>query len=474
MASRNRSNKKKTKALLVAKGNQSFATGALVGATNALAIADQQLGAISWDHSSTVRAYGNFLQAGDTAQQVYAIKLLQGTPASSNIQTVNAFNVSHKGYVESGVIRRDKIHSVSSVKAALPTQSSNYFHTFAAITDLTEYALYVQLRSVRNDRDFSQHNDEVHPFSYETPNYTLLPLITDKESHMLQNLIHNVNLSSKAVGFTSPFNAAPNKNFVVFGINKAGGTGLAINTIANGTSITFMTINGTAQTITADFTLVNTLNKAIAAGLPAAATIENVTIANAGLAGQTANVDAMLFLGLPEDTAVAFDNISQVMPKIEVRLADGFSEMVPLYTSVVTSRAFEGTGLLRQLQIEFDENARLHQFSLENQPRNDFFPQAPSYLDSAQSLYNISRIEYYDVEENLTAQPVQPKLITVVLPAAISNPAVTASTAYIIATTATNTLTSLNNILSVWLESARLQISGHELKGSSTAATNFV
>lgn len=476
MSNRKRTNKRGVHSFGVAStANQALvATGNIVGSGNFVNIANQQFGVISTDHNSTTQPYGDFLAAGNTATQVRSIRFVQGTPNSANTTNVNAFGVGHKAYVQSGNIRRDKIRSVSCVKAKLPIQSTQYFKTFQAPTDLTVYKAWVELRSVRNDRDFSNSNDEVHPYSFETPAYSAIASITNPLSHMLQNLIHQANLDSRLVSPNTPFHASAAKNFVIFGLNISGaGSGVAINTLASGTTITFMTINGVAQTVVADTTLINTLTNAISGGLLNTATIENVNISNAGTAGATSVVNAFLVVALPEREAVAFDNIMQVMPKVDVRLGAGFSDMAPTYSKTVTSRAFEGVGLSRQLRIEFDANARLAEFSQQNHPWTDYFPQAPSYVDVADSLYTVGRIEYYDEEETMTTNPMSPKMCTIIYPATISNPSATAGTAYTIAALTANPLATLNTILGAWLDTA-VAFSGHELKGESTTGANFV
>src|SRR6056297_4213100 len=109
----NRANTASKEIILVGSGDQALASGALAGDSTSLNIADGQLGVLSWDFDGTV-ALGTFITAGVTAANVQAVKVLQGTPKSNAIHTVEPWEVSDQGFVESGIIHRSNIRSVAT------------------------------------------------------------------------------------------------------------------------------------------------------------------------------------------------------------------------------------------------------------------------------------------------------------------------------------------------------------------------
>lgn len=237
----NRAQTASQEVILVGDGDQALASGALAGSTTALGIADAQLGVLSWDFDGTV-ALGNFITAGTTAAQVQAIKVLQGTPKSSAIHTVEPWEVSDKGYVESGIIYRDNIRSISTIVYETPIYSAYAVTDLPTIAAATEYSAYVYLYSVRNDRDWSD-NDEVVYETFETPDS--LTGITDTTEYVISNLLYKFNTRSRV---SSVSNAASvrrgNKDYIALAVNTSGSAGAD-----GGTVIGNVTCAGTPTTI---------------------------------------------------------------------------------------------------------------------------------------------------------------------------------------------------------------------------------
>lgn len=227
--------------ILVGDGDQALASGALVDGTTSLGIADAQLGVLSWDFDGTV-ALGNFITAGTTAAQVQAIKVLQGTPKSASIHTVEPWEVEDKGYVESGIIYRDNIRSISTVVYETPVYSAYAVTDLPTIAAATEYSAYVYLYSVRNDRDWSD-NDEVVYETFETPDS--LTGITDTTDYVITNLLYKFNTRSRVASVSNSASVRRgNKDYIALAVNTTGSAGAD-----GGTVIGDITCAGTPTTI---------------------------------------------------------------------------------------------------------------------------------------------------------------------------------------------------------------------------------
>lgn len=286
--------------ILVGSGDSALASGALVGSTTSLGISNGQLGVLSWDFDGTVNL-GTFITAGVTASQVQAIKILQGTPKSSAIHTVNPWEVSDKGYVESGIIHASNIRSVSTVKYVVGNYSASVHTDLPSAAVSTSYGAYVYLYGVRNDRDWGD-NDEVIYEEVETP--ASLSGITDAKDWVISRLIYKLNSRSVHANLSNSAGVQRgNKNYLVLGVNTSGGYGQAIGTISSATPTTIAVMrdyddhgNYTTTNLVADNKLVGTLARiidqqadavaadptAISAQITTSSTIELVDLKNAG------------------------------------------------------------------------------------------------------------------------------------------------------------------------------------------------
>lgn len=416
---RKRTNKLHTETIFVPTSNQAVkATGNIgSGATTAMNIASGQLGIISVDHDSAVRAYGDFLQAGDVAGDVAAVKIVMGNSVSANTQNVNPFlPQKSRPFLESPIIHKDNVRSFSARLSALPTYDAKVFTGFTTPEDLTLYKMYAEMRSRRNDRDYGQNVDTV-PVTYTTPDYTNTASITQPIAHIIQNVAHKFNLNSKAVSTSPNWQNKGQKPAVALAIDVSGGSGVALGTIDCGTSISVMTttVNGvtSTSTIVADQTMVETVRQLIAnSSLTAASTIEVINISTAGTAGTPA-IDAMVVLGLDNELAHAYDDIYSTKVRVDVELGEGF--LLQDITEVKGSDAFDGYGKGRQWRIQYDTRA-FGQKSL-----YDLTGHKDTTLDiSLENLdetkeYTAYVIDVYDTEETLTTQGLSQKRIVILL-----------------------------------------------------------
>jgi hypothetical protein len=235
-----RTNKLSLPVIEVAKGDQALATGTLTSATSALNIASGQLGVLSWDFNGT-KPLGTFIASTDDATEVQAIKILVGTPASAATQNADLWEVGDKAYVESGVIRNNKIRSVSVEKALYPKWGGFAATSFPTPVDDTEYKAYVRLLSVRHDRDYG-NNDDVMPISVPATDFTTLGTTSPKD-FVLKTIVDKINRYSRIVNQNGN-QAKGNKDVVAFAVRSTGftaGAGTAVLTSQVVTSITVAT-----------------------------------------------------------------------------------------------------------------------------------------------------------------------------------------------------------------------------------------
>lgn len=469
--------------ILVGTGSQAMANGTaggtltgagLVKATGtAFGISNGQIGAMSVDMDSATLPYGTFIVAGNTISTTSAIQLTQGTPLSSATQLTNQFEVGHQPVIKSPIIRAGKIQSVTTLLPALGNYSSEHYSSFGATPlDLTDYSVRVTLKSVRNDLEYGD-NDEVVSSTFVTPEYSdavVAAILTNPLDHLLQNMIVPLNFQSKLATASTGGNVYGNRNFVVFGLDSTGGSGVVIGGISAGDIIPVMTDASSSLTYTATTEFVATVTKWIAAGVPNTATIELLDLSTAGQTGADA-IDSFIVMGLDENPSLAFDNIQAIKTKVDVTLGDGFL-LFPAPTKLTAAYALEARGLGRDWAIEFNDRARLAIHNMQNQPFCEYFTQGNTYIDTAK-MYTSTIIDYFDEEDTLTTSNTLPKQAIILLEATVTNPTADADTGFTIATTNSATVTSLNLILSVWLTSERV-LSNHAIKGAAVAGTYFV
>ncbi len=414
-----RTNKLHTETIFVPTTNQAVkATGNIgSGATTAMNIASGQLGIISVDHDSATRAYGDFLQAGDVAGDVAAVKIVMGNSVSANTQNVNPFlPQKSRPFLESPIIHKDNVRSFSARLSALPTYDAKVFTGFTTPEDLTLYKMYAEMRSRRNDRDYGQNVDTV-PVTYTTPDYTNTASITQPVAHLLQQVAHKFNLNSKAVSTSPNWQNKGQKPAVALAVDVSGGSGVALGTIDCGTSISVMTttVNGvtSTSTIVADQTMVETVRQLIAnTTLTAASTVEVINITTAGQASTPA-VDALIVMGLDNELAHAYDDIYSTKVRVDVELGEAFQ--LQSITEAKGSDAFDGYGKGRQWRIQYDARA-FGQKSL-----YDLTGHKDTTLDiSLENLdetkeYTAYVLDVYDTEETLTTQGLSQKRIVILL-----------------------------------------------------------
>lgn len=465
---RKKDNKTSLQQLVVGYTDVALASGSHVNSTNVRGISDGQLGIFNADVDSAT--YGQYLVAGNTVADSNEVKVFQGTPLSNQTQRVNAFQVGHEAQKGSkGSIRAGNIRSVATLQCNLGTRSAEHFTGFTTPLNDSEYLLRLDLESVRNDKEYGDNDETLHQ-TFVTPNYTNTPLITNPISHLLQNILVPLNYYSKLSNTPQGGNISGNRNLLAFGINRSGGAGQALGTIAEGTLINVMTDLGSTLVYVADKTFVSTVSTWIANGIPATATIEEMNRDTAGLAAGVV-VDELAIIGLDEELALAFDNVMAVRTRVNVSLGVAFLNQTTIVKEVI-SNSVESTGSGRDWTIDYDGAGRLLVHDMQNHPHGEYFIEGETYIDKNKN-YTSTIIEHYKEDPTLTTNKQQPLDTTILLECEISNPTANAATGYTYSTVATSVVTSLNLIFTPWLASEKV-ISNHKLKGQATVGAYFV
>lgn len=436
-------------------------SGAMVGATSALDLDDGQLAVMSTDHDGTV-AFGNFIPAGTTSTQVGVVRVLQGTPNSSQLYNVNPFHVNDLAYVQTNNIKASNVRSVATYKPSLPSHSIQYINAVSGQDDGTRYTMRVELEGVRTDLAFGMNRD-VTTAVYDLP-------ASGTVSGLLQNLALQLNRSSKIIGQASPTHFAGNKPFIVLGVDTAAGSGTTIGTMNAGDVVdiaTYVLPNGSTQTfsITLTTSLISALNEAV--GNVAALATDTIVVMTAAA---TNAVTGLLVIGLDEDLNLAFDNIKEVKTRVRTGINGTLT-----YTTTEVATAFEGRNLYRQANLKYMDKAALQIFNMQNQPiYNEYFIVVPNYFDATVDGYTVTIIDYFDENQTLNNKGEHPKRAYILLPAAIADEAATVNAGFTWATSNSTTVTSLNNTLGAWLSDADDVYNNISYKGEATKAAPFV
>jgi len=479
-----KTNKLPMEQVLVFTGDQALPTGNFTTAGTALNLASGQPAVLSFDPNSVVRPLGQYLQTGDDSNEVQAIKVVQGTPASANTLTADIWEVGDKSHIETGIIRKNNIYSVAVKKYVPAVYGGAAVTAFTAPVADGEYSMYLKLDSVRYDQSYSTMNDNVIQSS--APVFTTATAPTNPLDYVLTNILYNFNSRSVAVAKNGVKGI---QSFVVLGVKAAGGSGQVIGTITPATNITFQTINGVAQVLKSSVELCSTLARLVQDNvqLTATSTIENVDLSTAGAA---AKIDALIFIGLPQAPAAIFDNVEAQQVKVTPNPAKGFIAGVDPVVTI--ANPVEETGSGRKWKINEDWRARTQKHTMQVQPHGDWFSEGKSYIDATKN-YTSYIIDYFDTEETLTNREVDPKkavllfrseipssftvnvnnIITRIAASNTPVPTVTSNDAGT-GTASAVTVAAIEAVLSAWLEHARTTGTNFTVTGDAVAGGTYL
>ena len=411
-----KTNKQSMPVIMTITGDRALqTTGSLAGSGSALGIADGNIGLISWDFNGS-EPVGDFMQAGDcTVANVGAIKIVRGTPVSANTTQADVWEVGDKAYLESGIIRPEYVRSVTTKVGRFAQWGASTITGFVAPEDNTEYKAYVRLLSVRNDRTYGDNDNVLHA-SVPGVDFTTLGTV-DTLDYVLQHLGDQFNRYSKYTNLNNTFRKG-NQNILVLGVNSAGASGTVLNAIAEGDTISYVTINGITSSFVADKAFIQALAQAcVDASLDwDTATLELI---DASTAGAAAKVDTLVAFGLPHKTAAYFDNIEQVQTRVELNLGSGFQTASTVVTPV-NSAPHEGTGQGSKWAIVSADRYLTTVHTKQVKPFGEFFATGKDYINSSK-LYTSVIVDYYDTEETLSTTVKSPKTLVLLFPCEASS-----------------------------------------------------
>lgn len=459
-----------TTVFLVGKDDQVLVpSDNIVTAGSSLNLADGQLGVLSTDHSGTV-SFGKFIPAGTTSAQVASVKVVQGTPNSSQTYKVNPFANNDKAYVESHKILADRILSVSTQTYEPGMYNMYRIKTVTGIdtTDAT-YKMTLNFEGARKDITYG-YNRDVISATVTTP----ATAATNTNDYVLQNLALDLNRFSQITANASPANFSGNKQFIVLGLNIGGGSGTVVGTLNAGDTFNYAqyTVNGSTvtATYTTDLQFINSLHNAIAED----ATLATARILNLGSVtpGSAATINALLVVAFDEDEANAFDDVKY----LKIRLSNvGISGDGILYDGLEVAPPFEGANTERQVYLDYQGRAALQIMTAQNHVvGGEYFISPPNYLDRTAEGYTVTRIVHYGETENLNNTSRFPMETVILLTASITAPTADANTGFTVTTDDSATVTSLNATLGAWLSDADDSYNNIEYKGEATKSTPFV
>lgn len=354
---------------LVASGNQNLAsTGSIYSNTgDSVGLANGQLGVISWDSDGFVPK-GTFLtatngpsSAPNTFADVDTIKIVQGTPASTAVSSLNGVNANlassgGPAYVSSMPINDESklrfagtAYSVASRSAWVVGAQTGNAGAFPT-TNQTDVRMYVSMHSNRVNKFYGRNNDDMVIGKSDAVDFTALGLTTDAErqSYITANIANDLNLFSRAVQL--PTNRAFGyKDYVVFAVNVAGGSGTAISAISSGTTFNFWTNGGQTYTYTADDRFVATLADVVAnSDLAVTSTLEVINVDSNG------THDALLVVAIDHEKAQVEDRETTETPRL---LVTGDQD-TSLATNFVEASNTEKVMTGRTLNIRFIDRAQ--------------------------------------------------------------------------------------------------------------------
>jgi len=444
------------KRLLVAKGNQNLATGSFAGTTaNQVTPDDGQL-------MVTDSNLANAITAGDTISDVPAIKVVQGTPLSKNLSQVNPFGLTFPAVYESTILRGGRITMVSTTKPEVGRYHvQKWTITNTPVID-EDYRAHLVLQGPDYDRLYDKTRRHTITVTVRTPSTA----VSDMKDFVYRNL--GVDLLKESVWGGTNFN-----KFVVFGVGTGTpGDETTINTIADGSVIKVgIREDGTDINYTANKDFVQTLQDLVDAGTIAATdTIIPLKKSGAGT-GDAYAVTALFVVGLDEEDYYIFDNT--IARKVRIHFGADPEDVV---TEVSAPKEWVGLGKHWDLIWKEQVGPRLFFNKVYGNYNEVAVNNLPSPVDLDQ-LYTSTIIEWVDEDERTSSSNKITHQLVILLPAQIDNPTATVAdingAPYTVSTTATNTVTDLNNTLGAWLESSHA-VSPVTFVGEATATTQFV
>jgi hypothetical protein len=349
---------------------------------------------------------------------------------------------------------------VATTLPEVGTLSMDYLASFTSPSVGLDYDLTITLESVENDIDYAAQRLNTSVFSVTAAN----PAPAFPTDAVLQNLALQANRQSI-------YKNATGDPYIVLGIDTTGAAaGVAVSGIVAGTSIPVFLIDGVQTNYVATTEFVAALQRA----LTAAAFAGTVEIVNLGsVTPGTANTcNALLVVGLKDSTAVVLDEFTRRNVKVEAA-----STLANTRTVASFAKDWVGTG--KQWFFQAKKFAKQHLAYFENWYGSDLsgsMETSPFYVSNSEDVfYTSTNVTYNTIESHSrNLEKRTPHVLTILIPATITNPAATAAQTYTFASSDAATVTALNASLGAWLQDAHNKWTNHKYEFAATAAAPFV
>jgi hypothetical protein len=343
----NNTNKRATESFIVAKplgATTAVETGYLSDSFNNLSgtkvnLLPGQIAFMNVTNANT--SLGMFQFAGtDLATLGNQFRIVQGTQFSQDPQAALSklpYPLVPRTYEQTNVI--DARENITVTRQQFRSAA---FHTveitLAAVTDETEYSLFVRPISHRNRIFSSSQQNGGMWVSNVTPDFSANAAYTNPIDWLVQHTVRDINRNSIVAGnFGRLAGKAPMVAIPLTTQGTAPGAVL-ISSIAVGTAVPIYSQNGVVKTIIVDQILKDALVAATATH------IAGIDLVNAGKAAGSL-AEAFVVIGM-DARKVFSDAIPQVKTRVDVTLLNGFTDAD---TAVVVGKMDEGEGYGHQL-----------------------------------------------------------------------------------------------------------------------------
>lgn len=353
-------------------------TGNLHGTSNAINLADGQVGVISVDAYSATKASNAFLAGGETMAQVGRVKIVQGTSKSADLSTASNWKgLGIPAYEETCEIHAESVRTVSANLIPVGQFSAEVFSGFTVPTVSRTYSLNFDLQSIRNDRDYGYNDDDNYV------DFTIPATATAAVDYLLCNLLYNANLYSKIVKSVFPDGAAGNKSVVFFGVDVDGAaTGTALGTLVVGDTIPFIKIGTVTYNYTVTKEFLATVKNLIANSVLTASS-EIVIISKDPTEAAATEIDAFIAMGTDHTISIPHDDIYATKVRVKVELGNAFIDStsgVAFYTKEKGSDPIDDLGTGRVWEIKYNDGGSLN-YNLSLAGNSDTLIKAPTYIN---------------------------------------------------------------------------------------------
>ncbi len=383
---------------IVSDGNSAVVAGgtALIHPTTGVYnLTDGQIGIFSTGKGTLGKDVA--LAAGNTISDAPEIYIAQGTPDSANPKAISGSFLPIRAIEKTMGVTRGSINKYTGKSYAAPTNHVTVIGrkdgTAGEINVTSELRFLMTLKFDGAMVDYlNGRNQPAFYPEFTTPDFANLGIVLEvrKRDYIINNLAYQANLESK-VTVGNPAGG----EFLVLAISETGtGTGTAISGMSAGSYQIGNELDGTNINYVFNAAEITALKTAYTTnGGPLDTTAELVVYDLATAGDGTTQADVLLVLALDRPLA-NIDRVPYVKSSIEVGLTEGFVSTV---VKKVTSFAFEGSGVARNLELWYYSTDGLRKGATEQYPAANVYEYASPF--SSADLYDVYVIDHYLLDD---------------------------------------------------------------------------